>query len=254
VPIKLYVVHGSHPSAAVERALQMKGLSYTVVELLPPLHAALQRVRFGTRTVPSVRLETGEKLSGSRAIMRRLEELVHQPPLYPADRDAREDVERAEEWGDQVWQPIARRLLWLTFARAPRTMSSYQDGSRLPRFPLPVLLGLAPVVTRIEGRLNGAGESQVRADLRSLPSHLDRIDRWIGEGVIGSDVPNAADLQVATTSRLMMSIGDVRPFFAGGPAEGHALRLFADWPGMTPAGVFPAQWLQRPPQAAGHAA
>jgi glutathione S-transferase len=243
VPIKLYAVHGSAPCAAVERALQMKGLPYTVVELPPLLHAAFQRVRFGVRTVPSIRLETGEKLSRSRAIMRRLEELAPEPALFPADHEGREDVARAEEWGDQVWQPMARRLSWQTFSRAPRAMSSYLEGSRLPRVPPPVLLALSPVVTRVERRLHDAGELNVRADLRSLPGHLDRIDRWIADGVLGREVPNAADLQIATSSRQMLTIGDVRPFFAGRAAGEHALRLFADHAGSTPQRVFPAHWV-----------
>jgi glutathione S-transferase len=243
VPIKLYVVHGSHPCAAVERALAMKGLPYEVVELPPPLHAAVQRIRFGTRTVPALRFETGEKLSGSRAIMRRLEELAPAPALFPADAEGREDVERAEEWGDQVWQPMARRLLWQALAQAPRAMSSYQEGSRLPRVPAPLVRALAPVVTGVERRLNGADGPAVRADLRSLPGHLDRIDTWIERGVLATEVPNAADLQIATSSRLMLTIGDVRPLFSGRPAEDHALRLFPDYAGSTPAGAFPAQWL-----------
>ena len=72
MPAKLYVVHGSHPCATVQRALEMKAVPYRVVELLPPMHAALQRQRFGVRTVPGLTLESGEKLSGSRAIIRRL--------------------------------------------------------------------------------------------------------------------------------------------------------------------------------------
>src|SRR3954465_2846475 len=45
--IDLYVGHGSHPCAAVERALELKGVDFRVVELPPPLHALLQQVRFG---------------------------------------------------------------------------------------------------------------------------------------------------------------------------------------------------------------
>jgi hypothetical protein len=39
----------------------------------------------------------------------------------------------------------------------------------------------------------------------------------------------------------------VRPYFADRPAEEHAMRLFGEWPGETPAGVFPAQWLAAAP-------
>jgi glutathione S-transferase len=243
MPIKLYVVHWSHPCAAVERALQMKGLAHDVIAYPPPLHAPLQRMRFGARTVPAITLETGEKLSGSRPIMRRLDELAPQPALFPADPEAREDVERADEWGDQVWQPIARRLLWVTFARAPRAMTSYEQGSRLARIPAPVVRTLAPVVTRVERRLNDADEPTARADLRSLPRHLDRIDGWLADGVLDGETANAADLQIAATSRLMLTLGDVRPFFAGRPAEAHAMGLFPEWAGSTPPGTLPARWL-----------
>jgi glutathione S-transferase len=242
MPAKLYVVHGSHPCATVQRALDMKAVPYKVVELLPPMHAALQRLRFGSRTVPGLTLESGEKISGSRAIIRRLEELAPEPSLFPADPDARVAVGRAEEWGDEVWQPMARRLLWRTFTIHPQAMKSYQAGSRFP-LPAPAVRVLAPTVNAVERRLNAADEGAVRADLRALPSHLDRIDAWIADGVLGGETVNAADLQIATTSRLMLTIGDVRPYFAGRPAEGHAMGLFGEWAGSTPPGVFPAEWL-----------
>jgi glutathione S-transferase len=239
---KLYVVHGSHPCATVQRALDMKAVPYKVVELLPPMHAALQRMRFGARTVPGLILDSGEKISGSRAIMRRLEELAPEPSLFPADPDALAEVHRAEEWGDEVWQPMARRLLWRTFTMHPRAMTSYQEGSRYPMPAVAVRL-MAPAVNAVERRLNAAEEGAVRADLLALPGHLDRIDAWLADGVLGGETVNAADLQIATTSRLMLTIGDVRPYFAGRPAEAHAMGLFGEWAGSTPAGVFPAEWL-----------
>jgi glutathione S-transferase len=239
---KLYVVHGSHPCATVQRALDMKAVPYKVVELLPPMHAALQRMRFGARTVPGLILDSGEKISGSRAIMRRLEELAPEPSLFPADPDALVEVHRAEEWGDEVWQPMARRLLWRTFTMHPRAMTSYQQGSRYPMPAVAVRL-MAPAVNAVERRLNAAEEGAVRADLLALPGHLDRIDAWVADGVLGGETVNAADLQIATTSRLMLTIGDVRPYFAGRPAEAHAMGLFGEWVGSTPAGVFPAEWL-----------
>jgi glutathione S-transferase len=239
---KLYVVHGSHPCATVQRALEMKAVPYKVVELLPPMHAALQRMRFGARTVPGLILDSGEKISGSRAIMRRLEELAPEPSLFPADPDALAEVHRAEEWGDEVWQPMARRLLWRTFTMHPQAMTSYQEGARYPMPAVAVRL-MAPAVNAVERRLNAAEEGAVRADLLALPGHLDRIDAWLADGVLGGETVNAADLQIATTSRLMLTIGDVRPYFAGRPAEAHAMGLFGEWAGSTPSGVFPAEWL-----------
>jgi glutathione S-transferase len=248
VAIDLYVVHGSHPCAAVERALELKGLPYRVIELPPPLHAPLQRARFGARTVPAMQLDSGEKVSGSRAILRRLEEIAPEPPLWPADGEARALVQRAEEWGDEVYQPIARRLLWGALRRCPAALVSYSDGSKIP-LPAPAIRAAARAIIRAEIALNRASEGAVRADLRNLPRHLDRIDRWIGERVIGGDRPNAADLQIATTTRLLRTIGDVAPFFAGRPAEAHARALFGEQAGSVPAGVLPADWLAgSPPQ------
>jgi glutathione S-transferase len=249
VPIKLYVIHGSHPAAAVARALEMKGLEHEVVELLPPLHFAIQRVLFGAPTVPAVRLESGEKVSGSTAIMRRLEEIAPSPPLFPADPAARAEVERAEAWGDADWQAVVRRLLWVAFARAPRAMPSYQEHARW-RLPAPVVAAVAPVAILAERKMNDATEARAREDLPALPGHLDRIDAWLASGTLGGEQPNAADLQIATSTRLLLTIGDVRPLLAGRPCETHAMRLFAQWDGWVPAGAFPAEWLPAAAQAA----
>jgi glutathione S-transferase len=246
VPIDLYVVHGSHPCAAVERALELKGLEFRRVELPPPLHAPLQKLRFGERTVPAMRLENGEKVPGSRLILRRLEQIAPEPRLWPADAEERALVERAEEWGDEVYQPIARRILWGALRRAPEALVSYSEGSSIP-LPALAIRAAAPAMIRAEVALNDATEGSVRADLRYLPRHLDRIDEWIADGVLGGPAPNAADLQVAATSRLLLTIGDVAPFFAGRPAEAHARRLFGTQPGATPRGVFPADWLAGSP-------
>jgi glutathione S-transferase len=196
VGIDLYVVHGSHPCAAVERALELKGLAYRRVELPPPLHAPIQKLRFGTRTVPGMRLPDGEKVVGSSAILRRLDDLAPEPPLFPPDGEARALVQRAEEWGEEVYQPIARRLLWAALRRAPDALPSYARGSRLP-LPTAAIRAMAPAVTRVEATMNRAVEGAVRADLRALPRHLDRIDGWLDRGVIGVFPPNAADLQIA---------------------------------------------------------
>jgi glutathione S-transferase len=240
---KLYVIHGSHPCAAVERALTIKGIEYRRVEYPPPLHVPFQRLRFGARTVPSIRFSDGEKLSGSRAIMRRLEELAPEPPLFPADPALRARVEDAERWGEEIFQPIARRLLWPAFARAPRAMVGYQEGQRSPALPAPVVVAVAPVITRLERRLNHATDDALRADLQALPQHLDRIDAWIAEGVLGGEAANAADLQIAATLRLLMTVADVRPLIAERPAGELALRLFPDHAGEVPAGTLPAEWL-----------
>jgi glutathione S-transferase len=240
----LYVIHGSHPCAAVERAFSLKGVPFRRVELLPPLHALHQRIRFGARTVPALRTEDGEKITGSGAIMRRLEQWVPEPPLWPSDPERRAAVEEAEAWGDTTYQPVARRMLWSAFGRAPRAIAAYQEGSKLPTLPGPMLVAMAPAMVGIERRMNGVDDERLRADLEALPVQLDRIDGWLADGVLEGSEPNVADLQIASTSRLLLTVEDLAPLFAGRPAREHALRVFGHPPGRIPAGVLSAE-LQR---------
>lgn len=239
---RLYVVNGSHPCATVERALQLKHIPYKITELPPPMHAAIMRARFGNRTVPLLKLD-GEAISGSRAILARLDEVVPEPALYPADPDARANVAEAERWGDEVLQGLTRRVLWPTFKANPAAMATYSTGSKLPAIPVPVLKAIAPVATRIEMRLNDATPQTYAPDVRALPAAYDRIDAWIAEGVLGGDQPNAADLQIATSVRLLMTLRDLRPAIEGRPCGELALRLFPDFPGDVPAGSIPAELL-----------
>jgi glutathione S-transferase len=238
MPATLYVVHGSHPCAAVRRALELKGIDHRTVEYPPPLHVPLQRLRFGHRTVPGLVMADGEKILGSTAILRRLDEIAPEPPMFAGAR-----VADAEAWGESVLQPLARRLLWRGFALDHGAMHGYQAGGRLPPLPRPVVLALAPVLTRLEARMNAVTDEAVPADLRALPGHLDHADALLADGVIGGDPPNAADLQIGSSLRLIMTIGDVAPLFAARPCADLARRLFPDQAGELPAGTFPAAWV-----------
>jgi glutathione S-transferase len=89
---------------------------------------------------------------------------------------------------------------------------------------------------------NGARDESARADLAALPRQLEQIDGWIAEGVLGGPQPNAADLQVGSTIRLLMSIGDLRPLIAARPSA-QLTRYFPAMVGEVPAGVLPPDWL-----------
>lgn len=239
---KLYVVPASHPCAAVEKALQLKGLAYDRVDLLPIAHVAHQRVVFGKRTVPGLKLASGEKVVGSRPILRVLEGLEADPPLLPADAALRAKVEAAEEWGDEVLQPVGRRLIWAALSRATSAMPSFSEGANLP-VPVKVAALSAGGVSFLERKLNGVSDDAVRADLAALPDHLNRIDAWIADGVLGAEAPNVADLQIGSGLALLSTIGDLAPLIASRPAGRLVSELFPDYPGHVPAGTLPAGWL-----------
>jgi glutathione S-transferase len=238
----LYAIPASHPCAVVERALQLKELEYRRVELIPVAHRLAQRARFGSTTVPGIEFEDGARCVGSRAILRVLEERVASPPLLPVEEEARARVERAEEWGDRVLQPLARRVIWAAVSRSPGATASYLEGAKLP-IPRPLALVSAPYVARLAARVNGASEPTVRADLIGLrTTHLARVEGWIEEGVLGGSALNAADLQVGAALRLLLTIEDVAPLISAPVAE-LARRVFPSYPGFTPAGAFPPPWV-----------
>jgi glutathione S-transferase len=241
VPAKLYIVPGSHPSATAAKALEIKGIPYEQVVIVPILHKAVLKARFGGTTAPSLRFEDGEKVVGSRAIIDALETRQPDPPLRPAGGQERRSVEDAEEWGDQVLQPLARRVTWWALTQEPAAQLSYLGDARLfPPTPKVAARLAGRPVAWAERRFHGSTEVTVRADLAHLPSHLDRIDRWIEEGVLGGDAPNAADLQIASSLRLLLTLDDLREAIDARPAGALARRLFGEYPGRVGAGALPA--------------
>jgi glutathione S-transferase len=238
---KLYVLPGSHPCAAVEAAMRMKGIDFERVDLLPMTQLLVGPLRYGGNTVPGLRLN-GERLVGSRAIMRRLDQLVPEPALLPpAGEPSYAQVLEAERWGDEVLQSVPRRLIDAAFLRNPAAMESYAADSKLP-LPRAMLRPALPMTAKLMAIKNKARDENARADLAALPSQLDRIDGWIAEGLLGGEHPNAADLQIGSTIRLLMSIGDVRPLIEGRPAA-LLTRYFPPMVGEVEAGVLPAEWL-----------
>jgi glutathione S-transferase len=244
---RLYALPGSHPCAAVEAALRLKSIPYKRVDLLPSGEVLLGPLLWGGTTVPGMRVD-GERLVGSRRIMRRLDALAPEPPLLPAPGDplyAR--VLEAERWGDEVFQSVPRRLIDVAFMRRPAVMESYAAETKLP-LPRPLLRPALPLSARLMALKNKARDDSARADLAALPRQLERIDGWIAEGLLGGERPNAADLQIGSTIRILMSIGDVRPLIAERPAAG-LTRYFPPMVGEVPPGVLPGQWLASVPGA-----
>jgi glutathione S-transferase len=243
---KLYALPGSHPCAAVEAALKLKAIDFDRVDLLPTTELLIGPLRYGGTTVPGMRLD-GERLVGSRRIMRRLDELAPEPALVPeVGSPAYAKVLEAERWGDEVFQSVPRRVIDVAFLRRPSAMLSYAAGAKLP-LPIGLLRPAVGVTARLMARKNAANDEAARADVAALASQIARIDGWIADDLLGGAQPNAADLQIGSTVRLLLSIADLRPLF-----EGHRsvelTRYFPAMVGEVEPGVLPADWL---PAAAG---
>src|SRR5919109_341196 len=120
--VVLYWMSISHPSQVARKMLDLKGVEYEVVDVVPlnqRIHLRLAGFRGGT--VPALKLD-GRRIQGSRQIARALDERWPEPPLFPAEPGLRARVEEAERWGEEQLQPIPRRLFRYAFARDPELL------------------------------------------------------------------------------------------------------------------------------------
>ena len=238
----LYVIPGSHPSMAARLMLERKGVEYRRVDLMPVISkAVLKAMRFPAATVPALKLDD-RRVQGSVRIARELDRLRPEPPLLPGDPERRTAVEQAEHWGDDALQRIARRILWNAVRRDHSSIGTYAEGARLG-IPIGVAVKTAAPIIAASVRFNRASDDNVRTDLAALPGALERIDAWIAEGVLGGESPNAADLQIATSVRLLMTLDDLRETLEDRPAGELALRVVPEFPGRV-GPVLPAAWLE----------
>lgn len=233
----LFVINGSHPCVTVEQALALKGVPFRKVEIMPGMQP-LMRLLFRGRTVPAIRFEDGRRVQGSRDILRVLEDRIPEPKLYGS-----EAIEEAERWGDEIYQSVPRTILWPALAGHPEVLHAMQAGSALPKLPMPMIKLAAPGILAIERRLNDTDDAAAREDIADLPGILDHVDALIAAGTLNGDTPNAADLQIAPTTRLLHAVADLRPLIAGRPCEAHAFRWLPQNPAEVAPGVVPADWM-----------
>ena len=236
--VRLYWMAISHPSNAARLMLEHKGIEHEIVEVSPGMQAARMRLAgFPGGTVPALRLD-GRKVVGSRAISRVLDEVRPDPPLFPHDPERRQAVEEAEAWGDEVLQPVPRRLLrWALFKNGEaRATFARAMGGPAPALAARAMLPVAAFYTRRE---DARSTDRIRTDWSETPAHLDHVDDLIARGVLHGGELNAADFQIGTTLRVMLVMEDYAPLVTGRPAEALARRVWPDYayevPSLLPA-------------------
>lgn len=232
----LHALPPSHPCMTVEAALRLKGLPYERVDLpMTGEHPGRMTEIYGTgnSTVPGV-LVDGQPVHGSRAILARLEEIEPEPVLYPSD-----EVREAERWGDEELQDLGRRLPWGALHFRPELLAAIAGGEPLDG------PGTDYAIRFIHAAwgYHRISAERLAGDLAGLPAKLAHIEALAGAGVIGGEVPNAADLQIGATISVLLPIADLQPLLAGTAAETIALRHFPPRPGGLPPGTYPAGWV-----------
>jgi glutathione S-transferase len=235
------VLHGlppSHPVLTAERAIQLKGIPYERVDLQVGTHNdEMERIYGeGRRTVPGA-LVDGDPVHGSRAILARLEQLEPDPPLYP--EPIADAVREAERWGDEELQDLGRRLPWGALHFRPEALGTFGGPGPLD----PAGTDFAITFARRSWRYHRITAERLAADLAGLPAKLDHVDALAADGVIGGEQPTAADLQIGSTLRVLLCVGDLLPLLEGRAGEEVARRWFPDYAGEIPAGAYPRGWV-----------
>lgn len=239
VRARLYGMAISHPANAARLMLEHKGIAYDLVDVMPGSQAALVRLAgFRAGTVPAIKL-AGRKAQGTRAISRLLEELQPDPPLFPAEPSARRAVEDAEAWGEQILQPVPRRLLRHAIRHSMQARRTFARMLGLPAPDLVARTMIAPGMYYAR-REDAASRARIAADWAQTPALLDHVDELIAGGVIGGEELNAADFQIGTTLRVMGAFVDFRPLLAGRPAEALGRRVWPDYEYEVPSLLPPA--------------
>jgi glutathione S-transferase len=236
--LTLHAVPPSHPCMTADVALRLKGLEFERVDLTPGAHNQAMEEIYGDgrRTVPGLMVD-GQPVHGSRAILARLEELRPDPPLYP--EPIADAVRDAERWGDEELQDLGRRLPWGALHFRPEALGTFGGGGPLD----PAGTDFAIKYARGSWKYHRISAERLADDLAGLPAKLDHVDRLAADAVIGGDQPNAADLQIGATLRVLMVVGDLRPLLSDRPGAAIAMRWFPEYTGEIPAGAFPAGWV-----------
>src|SRR5215210_3520466 len=234
----LHALPPSHPCMTAEAAIRLKGLAYERIDLVPGEHPAKMAEIYGEghTTVPGL-LVDGRPVHGSRPILEQLEALAADPPLYP--EPIADDVREAERWGDEELQDLGRRLPWGALHFRPEALGTFGGAAPLD----PAGTDFAIRYARASWKYHGITAQRLADDLAGLPAKLDHVDELVENGTIGGETPNAADLQIGATLRVLLCLGDLRPLLEGSAGERIARTWFPDYRGDVPAGAFPAGWV-----------
>lgn len=240
--VRLFSMPGSHAATTGQLLFEHKGIDYKRTDLLPVVSwVVLRALRFSEVTVPAAKID-GERVQGTRALARDLERRKPAPPLFPDDAERRRAVEEAERFGDEELQQRVREIFLWSVRKDRSGLVGYLEGAKIG-MPHRLAARTAGPFIALDARSRGATDENVRFAIAALPGMLQRIDGWIEEGILGVEPANVADLQIAPSLRLAMSLDDLRPAIEGRPAGRLATRIVPHFPGRTPA-VLPPEWLE----------
>ena len=187
-------LYGSRLSPFVEkvaRALQMKGIDATTVDIKGPND--LKRWNPTTGKMPVLEID-GEKLIDSTLIVRRLDEIVPEPPLLSRDPEIAAKQRFVEDWSDES-------LYWYVMALRWSPENSKATVAQLAAFLPALLRPLASIVFPRQigslSRAQGLGRLPMTIVLDELGRRFDELCVMLGERpFFFGDQVSVADLAV----------------------------------------------------------
>lgn len=228
--IQLFQFPGSHFNEKARWGLDLKGVAYERVSLMPGPHMRTMKGLTGKTETPAL-VDRGEVVPGSTAILEHLERRFPEPVLFPEDPSARERaLSIVQQWDEEVG-PAVRLAKFFEVMEAAYAVRAFGQGqSALARGIYRLAFPLVGRVMRSKMRINPENAAAAREITREA---FDFVAEAPGDtGYLVGDCFTVADL---TCSALLMPCVSVVEW--GGPEDALTekcnawLARWADHPG-----------------------
>jgi glutathione S-transferase len=224
--MKLIQIPFSHNCVKVRVALGLKGLSYETKDIAPMDRASVVAAS-GQGLVP-VLLDAGRAIADSTAILFYLEERYPDPPLIPSDPSARADCLILEDWADQAFMAMSRRIAYGNVLSRPGRLAALF----FPQDPAPARWLKERIARRRVSQRFGLSPGRHAKDVveakRLAALAMARLGgrRWLC-----GDSPTIADVALAAMSAPLIADPDTR--------EDSGVRTLLTWgEALVPANVL----------------
>lgn len=194
--LPLATVFGSRLSPFVEkvvRALKLKGFRISLVE--PKSPADFKRWNPQTGKMPVLEID-GERVYDSTFILRRLDELCPQPPLFEEDPVIAARQRFLEDWSDESLYWYIMGLRWCD-QNAKATATQIVAALPVPPLVRPLLRLVIPRQIKRQAIAQGMARLPLETLLEELGRRLDELLVLLeNKPFFFADRPSAADLAI----------------------------------------------------------
>jgi len=214
--MKLIQIPFSHNCVKVRVALSLKGLKYETQDIAPMDRASVVAAS-GQGLVP-VLLDEGNVIAESTAILLYIEKRHPDPPLIPSDATARAECLILEDWADQAFMALARRVAYRDVVSRPGKLASMF----FPGDPAPARWIKERIARRVVARrfgLSPAGRARDVLEAKRLAGLA--MARLGGRRWLLGESPTIADVALAAMSAPLAADREAR--------EDEAVRALLEW-------------------------